>query len=153
MATEINIQDCVGSGIDGIEFTWNMQTALEKLGPCDEKKTFENKYTDSESVYLNYYQKGISLLFNDNILTSIFLYSGVPCGYEPGRFSCYQFQTSHNISFDTDAEQIKSILGNPKRENPNKFATVPYSTLSYTGLAFDVCLEDGKIGNIIILNQ
>ena len=150
MPEGININDCVGKSIEGIEFSWNLAAVENQLGICVNKKIYEDKRSDSESVYLNYYDKGISLLFKDGRLTTIFLYSGLAYGYETGRFSKYQFHTPLNISFDSGIDEIKNIYGDPTRENPNKYAPIPYTTLSYKGFAFDVNLTDGKIGTIII---
>lgn len=119
---------------------------IENLGKPDEI----SRYTDS--IYLNYFNLGMSVFFKEGSVVTIFYYAGRKGGYENGRFSQFPGSTTEGINMKSNYKDVIQVYGMPEAEGELSSAPIPSKWIVYKnkGIAFDFIIATGEIITISV---
>ena len=104
-------------------------------------------------TYFTYESKGISIRFEYGKATSIFGYTGIPCGHDKGSYkSCFPLSEISDIHCPVETlDDVIRTYGPPDAESPNEYAPIPDTTYRYNqGVSFCGRLDDRRISSVII---
>ena len=125
-----------------------LEHVIQILGPPEKRKDSDAIYDIPQSTYLKYYLRGIELLFNEGILSSIWLKKGKNYGdyKEEELFTNYLGSLGNNISLDSNIGDIESIYGKALKEitlwNDSK---IPFKICRYKSFDINVIIRTGEI--------
>lgn len=105
-----------------------------------------NVFDNGQEIYYHYYTKGISILFTPSRAKAIFLYSGIPGGFEDGRFGPFPGYTSKDINLKSTKKEILAKYGKPLLTlEQNDAPITATSVLEYAGISFECVQDTGRI--------
>ena len=138
--------------IDNIKLGSKIEEVIHILGKAEKRSDRESKFGLPQSTYLKYYSRGIELLFNDGILTNIWVKSGINYGNDEDekRFTKYNFSADSNINLDSKIEDIEAIYGKASEEHLME-QKIPYKIYLYKGFAIITLINSGDIATIRLM--
>lgn len=137
---------------ESLERTLKVQAhVLQQLG-----KTFEvdPNHLQPATTYLNYYQRGLSIRTVHGKVVAVHVYTGIPSGYERGRFLNYFENGSVHGELQqlSTRDDILSTLGAPRSQLESRYATIPdYDIVYSNGISFKGRLDDLRVSSICIM--
>jgi hypothetical protein len=110
------------------------------LGEPDEVSHFDGYY------YQSYFKRGVSLRFDRDRVTTIFLYSSVVGGYERPVWTRYGGATADGISPRSTREEVLAHYGKPDRSGDLQYAPIPSDWVYYDrlGMQFSFLIATGR---------
>jgi len=130
-----------GAGAGPLKLGMYRNDVDKLLGGPEEVSVFDK----GDQIYYHYYTKGLSVLFAPVRVKVIFVYSGIPGGYEDGRFSPFPGYTSKDITLRSSIKEVKGKYGNPVSKTVLKEAPIPSIILHYAGVDFEFVKDSGKL--------
>lgn len=119
------------------------EKVIEILGEPNDTGSYNN----SSETFLNYHHFGMSVKLRDDIVDSVFYYSGRKGGYETGVYAPYRGKLPHEISFDSTYAEVLAKFGDPDKSGDNGLAPIPSHWLKYEELGFGLSaiMETGEL--------
>jgi hypothetical protein len=106
-------------------------------------------------TYLNYDRLGLSIVFENDRVSGIHVYTGVLSGYDKESKSFFDTkQVPPGASFINTLNEVRNQFGMPDDEYGNEFAPIPYVNLKYKqGVIFDGRADDGRLAVITVMKR
>lgn len=97
-----------GRGVGSVLMGMTQAQVAAVLGEASEINTFSNG-----SLYMNYYEKGLSIVFENGKADGIFAYTGRADHYGESKFRKYNGVLPAGLSMDSSIAQVTAKLGEP----------------------------------------
>jgi len=138
--------------VDNIRLGSKIEEIIQIMGTAEKRTDYERMEGMPQSTYLKYYSRGIELLFDESILTSIWLKSGKNHGNAKDEklFTKYKFSSDSDITFDSKITDIQSLYGKALEEHSME-QEIPYKIYRYKGFAINVIINTGEIATIRLM--
>jgi uncharacterized caspase-like protein len=130
-----------GRGIGPISVGMIESQVAILLGKSDERAVFD----DGKTVYLNYFQEGLSIRFVDGGATSVFAYAGRADHYGPSKYVRYEGIFDSGLSMDSYYAEVLKKLGVPQKSGGDTEHWINYK--QGIGFQFD---KEGKITHVVV---
>ncbi|MGC1245058.1 MAG: HEAT repeat domain-containing protein, partial [Spirulinaceae cyanobacterium] len=110
-----------GIGYKKAKLGMNQQQVLTNLGKPEKIR----RYDKGKSLYYCYYSLGLSVLFIQDLVTTLFFYSGIAGGNIRGNYQRFSGQTESCINFNSDNKEVIQIYGDLKEQEEELLASIP----------------------------
>jgi hypothetical protein len=139
----------IGCAMEEVEYTWGKPEEIYEF------RGDPTAYRLSEQVacvFYSYFSKGIEFRFVSKKVHAIFLYSGIPGGYQTGSFGKFDGITPEGITLDSSYDQTINSYGSPEEKGGLELAPIPSKSLLYNsrGIGFYFVKDSGNMIHICV---
>ena len=124
-----------GIGYQKVKLGMNQKQVLNSLGDPDKIKRYER----GKSLYYCYYTLGLSVLFIQEIVDTLFFYSGISEGNIKANYQRFLGQTVNHVDFNSKYKDIIQIYGDLKEQEEETLAPFPRIKISYPSRGIGFC--------------
>ena len=124
-----------GIGYQKVKLGMNQKQVLTNLGEPDKIKRYER----GKSLYYCYYSLGLSVLFIQDIVDTLFFYSGIATGNIKVNYQRFLGQTVNCVDFNSQYKDIIQIYGDLKEQEEETLAPCPRIKISYPSRGIGFC--------------